>query len=371
MKKILCTLILTFLFILTFIAGAFAEGNLKTVTVQGSGVSQSEALKDALRNGVEQRVGTLVESQTLVENLEVVTDEIYTKSQGFVQNYTILSQKEAEGQVILTVRVTINTAPDSALMNKLQKLKLIHLLSDPRIGVIIPEYHLNRFIPDPAGETAVIRQLREAGFTKILDHRQIQANRYRNIIKALDAGNSKQALALATKYHLDYLVIGEGFSEYVGDIQGSGIISCRARVEARILKVDTGEIIAANGFQLGGVDITESAAAKAALNNAGEALGDYLVEQLMNYAGSPDQGLQLVIKGVPSFSQISILERNLQALRGMGEIYTRDYNTGIATIDLNYSGSAKGLAAALENLPDISLEVTEITNSTVEAVIKY
>lgn len=371
MKKSFLLLLLAAILLLSFSSMAMAAGSLQTVTVKGYGTSQDEALNDALRNAVEQAVGTLVDSQTLSQNSEIVNDEIYTKSQGFVQDYDILNQEQNNGQTVLTVKATINTAPDSALMNKLQKLKLIHIIKDPRIAVIIPEYHITRKIPDPAGETAVIRKLREAGFTRILDHKQIEENRYRNVIKAINEGNTKDALALATKYHLDYLITGEGFSEYVGDIQGSGVISCRARVEARLFKVDTGEIIAANGFHMGGVDITESAAAKAALNNAGEAMGDYMVEQLMAYASNPEKGLQLLVKGVPSFNKISILEENLKQIHGMKEVYIRDYSGGIATIDLNYTGSAKTLAAALEKLSDISLNVTEVSNGSVQAVMKY
>jgi len=368
-KTILISLLMTLFLLLS--ATACLASDLKTVTVKGYGISSNEALNDALRSAVEQAVGTLVDSQTLVKNAEVLSDEIYTKSQGFVQNYDILAENKSSGQVVLTVKVVINTAPNSALLNQLQKLKLIHLIQDPRIAVIIPEYHITRPIPDPAGETAVIRKLREAGFSRILDHRQIEANRYRNVVKALNTGDTKAALTLATKYDLDYLIVGEGFSEFYGRVEGSNVLSCRARVEARIFKTDTAQIIAANGFHAGGVDITESTAAKAALNNAGEMMGDYMVEQLLSYASNPDKGLQLLVKGLPSYNKVSILEDNLKEIRGMKEVYIRDYSNGLATIDLNYTGNAKTLARSLETLSDISLDVTEMNNSSIQAVVKY
>lgn len=371
MRKSFLTLLFVAILILTFSTLAFAASDLKTVTVTGYGVSQEAALNDALRNAVEQAVGTLVDSQTLVKNAEVVNDEIYTKSQGFVQNYDIINQSNQNNQVVLTVKVTINSSPNSKLMSKLQQLKLIHLIRDPRIAVIIPEYHITKPIPDPAGETAVIRQLREAGFTRILDHKQIDTNRYRNVVKAIAEGNTQAAVTMATKYHLDYIITGEAFSEFYGRVENSNVLSCRARVEARLFKVDTAEIIAANGFHAGGVDITESTAAKAALNNAGEMMGDYMVEQLMAYASNPNKGLQLIIKGVTSFNKVSILENSLKQIRGMKEVYVRDYAGGVATVDLNYTGSPQTLAPALEKLSDISLDVTEVSNSAIHAVIKY
>lgn len=351
---------------------AYAAGDLKEVTVKGYGISRDEALRDALRNAVEQAVGTLVDSQTLVQNAEVVNDEIYTKSQGFVQDYNIISEQKNGGQTVVTAKVKINTSPNSALMSKLQKLKLIEVgLRDPRIGVIIPEFHISAPIPDPAGETAVIRKLREAGFTRILDPKQTQSIRNRNVIKAIAEGNKKEAIALATKFHLDYLIVGEAFSQYAGNLENSGVHSCRARVEAKLFKVDTGEIIATHGFHAGGVDITEFTSAKVALNNAGEMMGDYMVEQLMNYASNPEKGLQILVKGVTSFNKVSILESELKQIKGVKTVFVRDYSAGVATIDINYTGAPKTLAAALAKINNINLDVTEVSNSAIQAIMKY
>lgn len=372
MRKRFFSLLLITVLILGLASLVYAAGSIKEVTVKGSGASRNEALNDVLRNAVEQAVGTLIDSQTLVKNFELVEDEIYTKSQGFVQDYNIISEQRNNGLVVITARVKVNTAPDSALLTKLQKLKLIDVgLRDPRIGVIIPEYHISAPIPDPAGETAVIRKLREAGFTRILDPRQVENIRYRNTIKAIAEGNRQEAIAFATKYHLDYLIVGEAFSQYVGNLEGSGVHSCRARVEAKLFKVDTGEIIATNGFHAGGVDITEFTAAKMSLNNAGELMGDYMVEQLMAYASNPEKGLQLIIRGITSFNKVSILEDELKQIRGMKTIYVRDYSSGIATIDINYTGAPKTLAAALEKLSSINLDVTEVSNSAIQALMKY
>ena len=372
MKKSLLSLLLVSLLLLGLIPLAYAADGIKEVTVKGYGTNRDDAIRDAMRNAVEQAVGTLVDSQTLVKNAEVVDDEIYTKSQGFVQDYDVINEQRNNGQTVVTAKVKVNISPNSALMTKLQKLKLIETgLRDPRIGVIIPEYHISAPIPDPAGETAVIRKLREAGFTRIVDPKQLENIRYRNTIKAIADGNKKEAIALATKYHLDYLIVGEAFSQHVGNLEGSGVHSCRARVEAKLFKVDTGEIIATNGFHAGGVDITEFTSAKMALNNAGELMGDYMVEQLMTYASNPEKGLQLLIKGVTSFNKVSILESELRQIKGVKNVFVRDYSAGVATIDINYTGAPKNLATALEKISGVNLGVTEVSNSAIQAIMKY
>ena len=135
----------------------------ETVAV-GYGASYQSALDDALRSGVEKAVGVLVDSQTLVKNYQTISDEIYLQAQGFVKDYFVLQEEKDNGQFRLTVRVIVDTEPNSALLTKLQRLGLINKrLENPRIAVIIPEYHLTRFAPDPAGETAVILKLQQAG----------------------------------------------------------------------------------------------------------------------------------------------------------------------------------------------------------------
>lgn len=87
------------------------------VVVDGMGTDKESALRDASRNAVEQVVGTMIDSKTLVNNAVVALDTIYTKSQGFVTNQEILSQDERDGMVHVRARIDVNTNPDSQLMS--------------------------------------------------------------------------------------------------------------------------------------------------------------------------------------------------------------------------------------------------------------
>ncbi len=342
----------------------------KEVTVTGYGTSRDDALRDAMRAAVEQALGTLVNSETLVQNAQVVNDEIYTKSHGFVEDYQIISEQQANGQVAVTARITVNTEPNSKLRTKLQQLRLIDSIGDPRIGVIISEYYLSQPVIDPSGETTVVRVLRDAGFNRIVDPNQLAKNRYTDVIKAIAHGDRQSALNLATAHQLDFLVVGEAFSEYAGNLENSGVHSCRATMEAKIFKVDTGEIIAANSFQAGGVDITKFTAAKKSLNNAGELMGKFLVDKLMAYAGNPEKTLQLIIKGIPSYNKLSIIDSGLRRTNGVKNVFVRSYTSGTAVIDLNFTGNPRSLAATLEKLDGVNLAVVDVSNSVLQLVVR-
>lgn len=348
MKRISFILLLVCIVLSAVIAAYAAD---REAVVVGYGASYQSALDDALRSGVEKAVGVLLDSQTLVKNYQTVSDEIYLQAQGFVKDHTVLQEEKDNGLFRLTVRVVIDTEPDSALLTKLQRLGLIiNRLENPRIAVIIPEYHLTHFAPDPAGETAVILKLQQAGFKRIIDPAQLSNIRNKNAVQAILAGDKKMLANLCRKYDVDFIITGEAFSEYAGNILNSGVHSCRARVEAKLIKADTGQIIAANGFQSSGVDIAEVMAGKNALTKAGELMGDYLVSELLKHAGDSQKELVVVVKGLSSYEKLNAVVNELKQIRGIKSIYIRDYGNGIASLDVDYSGLLKGLANEIINL---------------------
>ncbi|MDF2636056.1 MAG: hypothetical protein K0R78_2930 [Pelosinus sp.] len=341
------------------------------VSVEGHGISREAAIHDALRQAVEQAVGTIVDSQTLVQNYMVLKDEVYTKSQGFVSDYSIITEKWLNGEVVIQARVTVDAQPNSNLMTKLQRLKMIDVgLRDPRIGVVIAEHYI-RPIPDPAAETAIIDQLTEAGFRRMVDPGQLARIRKSDAIKTiLNQGDIKTAVRQMTNEQLDYLIVGEAFAEYAGMDSGYNVISCRARVEARLIKVDTGEIIAAQGFHRGGIDITEFTAAKKSLHNAGKDAGKFFADKLLAYAANPEKGLQIKVVAINDYSIVNLLGRLLRQQTGITNAFLRDYQQGTAMFDVNYSGSPDLLAEQLEGINELPVKVIEISNSVIVISMK-
>lgn len=345
---------------------AFAQ----TVTIRGNGTGRDDAIRDGLRAAVEQAVGTMVDSTTLSRNNQIVTDEIYTKSSGFVEDYQVTNEQNVSGVYNVTMTVTVNTDPNSILYTKLQKLKLIEvMLRDPRIAVLIPESHQSSALADAASETAVIQKLREAGFKHVLDARQTESLERDRILHALDEGNLAEARDIAAAHQLDFMIVGEATCQYVGSLYGSSVQSSRAHIDAKILKIDTGEIIAAQGFDAGGVDITPLVSAKKALGAAGTQVGTYMVQQLMQYASDPDKPMTIIITQA-NFNKLNLIQNALKQIPGVKTVFLRSYNNGLAQIDVTYTGSSQILADSLKNTDGVSLDITNISNSTVQATLR-
>lgn len=355
-----------YLFVLIFFCW-FNIGSAQQITISGYGVSIDEAERDALRNAVEQVVGTLVDSATLVQNNMLINDEIYTQSRGYITNYTILSQKvNSDGTYEVMINADVDTNPNSKLMNELTRLGIINRqLRDPKIAVIIPEYHIRARVPDPAGETAVIRKLVDAGFSRITDISDIRYD-----LNKLSALTKQDMENIARSRNVDILIVGEAFSEGVGDVgkflpngRNTGIVSCKARLEAKIFIAKTGQIISANGTYGTAADLTEFIASKKALNDAGEKMGDYIVEKLLNYGSSVCQNLEVIVSA-SDFNKINAINNAIQKIRGVESSMVTDYNNGKATISVKCSGTPQLLFNQLNQAVNFNINLQSFTYNT-------
>ncbi len=78
------------------------EGEKKVIT-SAYGESPEKALENALRNDVEEAVGSLVSSETIIENDEIVKDEVLSYSKGFIKTYKKLSEEKDDGDYKVSV----------------------------------------------------------------------------------------------------------------------------------------------------------------------------------------------------------------------------------------------------------------------------
>lgn len=346
------------------------------VTVDGVGTSLNEAKRDAMRNGIEQVAGSLVNSETETHNFELVKDEIRSTTEGYVKECQILKQyADPDGTYRVTAMVDVDTEPNSELMESLKRHGFFDFnLRDAKIAVMIPETHIRYRIPDPAGETAVVKKFIEAGCQNMID----MSNQRYNYNQP-QYMSQEQLQDLAQSMQADILVVGEAFSEGVGDVAkflpkqrfgrpNTGIVSCRARLEAKMYIARTGQIIAADGVYGSGADITESIASKKALAQAGEKMGDYLVSQLMKTYSSNRQAFEVTVIA-RSVSDINRVKNVLGKLPGVDNVNFNNYANGRGVLSIKYTGSAPSLFEMLQRNTDMNLELQSSTFNSMTVVV--
>jgi hypothetical protein len=132
--------------------------------------------------------------------------------------------------------------------------------------VDISEIHVNRPLVDPAAQMAVANRLKAIGIEVIVPKDPVDDWK-RSLLETGRYGSRK----------VDFLLEGEGTSAYAAEMQG--MISCRARVELRLIAVPGRNVTLSDKGVAARVDLVEALAAKAALEDAGASALDAVVLQ--------------------------------------------------------------------------------------------
>jgi len=113
-------------------------------TAGNDAMARDAALLDAMRKAVEQAVGTMVAAETLVEDYQVVRDNIFTKTQGYIQKYDITNAGPKGNLYEVTISATVAV---ENLKNDLAALGLLQArVEKPRVLFMIAEQNIGRNI---------------------------------------------------------------------------------------------------------------------------------------------------------------------------------------------------------------------------------
>ena len=128
-------------------------------------------------------------------------------------------------------------------------------------------------IEQSATETELTRRFVEAGF------RVIDPKSFAKMRRVVDStGDMAQMAAIGLKMGANIIITGQTISERT-NTQG-GMVSCRARLETRVVATEDGTILASNALSGGGIDVSEAVANKQAIQNASENMTQYLLDRL-------------------------------------------------------------------------------------------
>jgi Flagellar assembly protein T, N-terminal domain len=344
---------------------AIVQGNLD--------ISRDKAIEDALRNAVEQATGSLIENETLVENYQLLSDKIYSQSKGYVQSYEVVDEKAEEGLYRVTIRATVASGE---LKNDLRALNiLMHQVRKPRVMVLFEESLSQDVNSGRLAEDAVSKVLLERGF-KLVDADVVRRNLGRDGVRGLLAGDERVAAVVGDKYGAEMLLIGTAqatTSEVtIGDIR---INSNQAVVSARLIRADTGEVKVSETRQAAKPHVNSLTGKQMAIKEASEYLANDMIdrmidifqEQVYNVAN-----VNLTIHGLQGYAQLQeVIQLISDNVRGIKEIYQRNYTMGTADLEVELTGSTQSLAADLttRTFGNYKFEIKESTHNQLQVLI--
>jgi hypothetical protein len=144
----------------------------------------------------------------------------------------------------------------------------------PTVAVIVSESHMRTRSPDPAAATEVKKVFKEAGFEVLEADRDTLEKWTKNVTLA----------------GCDIVITGEGVSDFAARI--GGLVSCVGRLELQATRRDSGRIVAVKRTTRRAVDLSETIAAKTALQSAGHELAIALIREIAAETTPPAEAKQ-------------------------------------------------------------------------------
>lgn len=360
---------------------AFAEEKIpqaQTVIVEGEAaiidsadVAENSALAAALRSAVEQATGVYVLSVTKVSNFQALSDEIYTKAEGFVSEHQIIKKEVRKDTVWVKVKAKVSLVP---LVETLKKLGLLRKWT---IAVVLASGADGQNSGSEFTEAAVTSLneiILENGF-RVVDRDVIASLEKPDILKQIVAGNYLAASNILRDNGVDILIAGKAFSEEIsGSMQDAyGIpvylASAKGRMEAKLVRADTGELLATKSFEGSGVGAGKDVRAKA-LKSCGTDAGNYFVSQIMRIPAATFSYIQLTVKGL-SFSKAKDFMEKLKTVRGVRKVINRGFRNKEALFEVESDGDVNLLADNMsenKNLKKLfKFDITTVSSGKIEA----
>lgn len=303
---------------------------------------KSQAMEDAIE-------------EALIEMVGLVAEQKHLLPQGFGD------EKQQADEYGIGGGITVKADECALLRNSLK----------PKVMVVIPEEHISRRVPDPAGETEILRKLKQFGYD-IIDPKQVEKIRMQDAFnQALDANDMAALSNFGREMEADIMIVGEAFSEDGNRL--NNMFSARARVEARAIDVNSGSILATNGAHGSGLDISPNIAGKAALREAGSLMADYFINELCDATLSnlPNEGrrdIGVLISNV-SFTQYRSFIKRMKGA-SWASLVKKDFNKSILKMIIRTSEETDNIADKLISMSGGKAEIVSAKGNKVQARYK-
>jgi hypothetical protein len=382
-------ILVTVLCILTIIA--FAQP--REITAKGFGTiygkdkaaARDRAIEDAQRKAVEQAMGTMISSETVTQNFQLINDRILSLSSGYIESYRVISEKVIGDELEIEIAAIVGI---EKLNDTLQAIKnLIRRMDRPKLMVLIAEQSIReegQAATEKDGDRAIlsatslgvtentlIEFFRAKGFEFV--DRQSLAGQIEVADPLILVNDEKRVKNIANLTDAQVVIFGQAQARNAAKVQG--IYSGQANISLRALKTDTGEIIAAANAHAAAPFVDPSTANTRALTAATKKVSQKLMDQILKQWQLESSGtrlVSLVVKGA-SYADLKKFRSWLpKYVRGIKSVHQRNVQGSIAELDVDTQGSAQNLADELSEkvFLEKTIKVLDLSPNKVTIVLK-
>lgn len=372
---------------LSLSALAFAQATV--VTKEGTGEAaivnkdEQKAFADAqqlaLRAAVEQAAGVKLDADTLVVNNQLVRDQVFANTSGFVKSSQVTAKKVEKGVVTVTVKAEVIT---ENLDKDIEAARsLIRRLGRPSITVVIMEQTVplseKSVINTNTMSTVIEQQLKADGWDVINPN---WANSKLQVQAGVIQGGKIDPKEIADLSKVEFILYGNAtmrHQDFNPASKNDNVFPVTGEYDLTVFATDTGRDI---GKVMGKLNPLKDPAKqllsydRTAVNlvtaRRDEIIGpvrqqvlEFLRNNLVNGAE-----FNLVVTGLQGFSAANDFKKSVETLQGVKTSSAPKLDKGTARFIVTYLGSAQELALAVEaaTFKKKKLTVTTVTNNSLE-----
>lgn len=330
-----------------------AEG---TADIKEAGMSEAtdRAYIDAQRKAIEKALGKMYSARTVVDSGRFIEQTIMADVKGYIRKWEKVAGPEAQdypgtSEKIVWVKIQAEVGLDKLKEDTFALEEMQKRLGRPDIAVIVKNNHSRQVISN---------KLSENKFT------------VRDIGTALN-----DPVGTANENNVELIIDGKVTAKSAGKImKGVDMISYQSDVTLKAVNVADGEVIAQAAGHGAFPHIEEESGKAGAVRKATEIAMDKLTEQMLaaweNILNN-GSGIYLKIKGITLNNESDFKSVMTRYLRGVKEVHSKDFKSGIFTYKIMYLGNAKQLAKEISSIKGrFNVNVTGYKANTVEAEVK-
>lgn len=331
-------------------------------TIEGGkkAAARESALKNAFRHAIEQVVGVMINSRTVVKDSELLQDKIFSKSSGFIKTYKINSETFEGDECRISVKATVSAV---RLEKGLHDLGLLSKkMGKPRIAVIITEQNIGNDAPvsslsDGSVNAGIAESVINAVFEKkgynLVDRDTLVAlaKREGTLSSTGVMTSSDAAVQVAAGGGAEVVIIGQAVAKSGATVlSGTNMRTSDAMVSLRAVNADTGQLIASHSTNARSANVNPTAGGSEAIKKATMELAEKLHQKIVakwtsNVTGT--RTARLVVKGIDFVGIARFRELLREQIGHVEDTVERGFKDGVLTLDAEINGNAMELADEL------------------------
>lgn len=300
--------------------------------------AKKAALGEAMKSALGLVVGVYVSQEALVSKSVLIDESITSQSEGYIEKYETLKEWRDGDFYKVRIRAHVRKEDLSAKLRNLESEP--QKLGNPVIGFDIKEAADGKAQQTDYAALELRNRFSEAGFI---------------------TGEKDKA---------DILITGEAQTAFNTREGLGGFVSYRAGLSVSAVKQGSGETLASVQEAAGGIDLNETAAARASIINSAKKAADQLKEKVLKALRERSiVRLNLAnVKSMNDLSEFTKLLRNIPAVRAS---WVRGYSGSVAVLDVAmHRGGAADLSQLLMKNGKLKIKVNRTSSYDLDAELQ-